>query len=123
MPPLTAASRLTILSSVVERAWYLDRTRPSTTENRAIINSRIFKAVDVEEFAESQQYTTLHKIVLGLSSLDLARQLEASTATIDDPDSRGRTALWWASAVGEEQMVRLLLAHGASIHLGSKPSH
>jgi ankyrin repeat protein len=118
-----SASRLTILSSVVERAWHSDRTGQSKTENRAIINSRILKAVDVEAFAESQQYTTLHKIVLGLSSLDLARQLEASTATIDDPDSRGRTALWWASAVGEEQLVRLLLAHGASIHIGSKPSH
>lgn len=110
-------------SSVVERAWHFDRTGTGSEGNLAIVHNQIFKRVDIEELAETQQYTIIHKIVLGLSHLDLAQQLEISTATIDQPDSRQRTALWWASARGDERAVRLLLAHGASIHLGSKSHH
>lgn len=113
-------------TNVIERAWYFDRTntgRLGSRGNLATVFDQIFKRADMEEFAESQQYTTIHKIVLGLSHLDLAQQLSISTATIDQPDTNGRTALWWAAARGDEVAVRVLLAHGASIYTGSKRSH
>jgi ankyrin repeat protein len=83
----------------------------------------LFKVIDVEEFAESQQYTVIHKIVLGLSKLDLESQLQVSTSMIDAPDTRGRTALWWASARGDYSAVKTLLKYGAAIHDPASPDN
>ena len=41
---------------------------------------------------------------------------------IDDVDTRGRTALWWAAARGDHKAVRTLLEYGASIY-GLPNSH
>jgi ankyrin repeat protein len=103
------------LSTPIERAWHFDRTKTGLSENNRIILEYMFKAVGVQELAESQQYTTIHKIVLGLSNLDLESQLQDSTSTIDDVDTRGRTALWWAAARGDYETVKTLLEYGASV--------
>ncbi|KAJ4175799.1 hypothetical protein NW767_015668 [Fusarium falciforme] len=72
---------------------------------------------------ETKQYSVFHKIVLGLSKLDLKAQLEHSTATIDQLDSNGMSALWWASARGDILAVRLLLSYGASVTTSKKYMH
>ncbi|KAH0565748.1 hypothetical protein GP486_000845 [Trichoglossum hirsutum] len=112
-------ARLTHGSSVVERAWNADRTG---LEDLSLIRNQIFKHIDIQEFAETQQYSTIHKIVLGLSKLDLNSQLEDSTFAIDTPDLVGRTPLWWASTRGDEEAVRILLAYGASLEIKSRHS-
>jgi ankyrin repeat protein len=109
--------RLTHSSCVVERAWYSDRT---DIGGQSLIRGHIFKHVDIQEFAETQQYSTIHRIVLGLSKLDLNSQLEDSTSTIDTPDLLGKTPLWWASTRGDEEAVRILLAYGASLEIKSR---
>ena len=74
---------------------------------------------DDEEHLESRAFPPLHKIVLGLSSLDLQKQLNLSTAGIDDKDADGRTALSWAATRGDLRSVSLLLHHMADPHVAS----
>ncbi|KAL9108506.1 MAG: hypothetical protein Q9227_006721 [Pyrenula ochraceoflavens] len=103
--------------SVVERAWFYDRTRTGSPGSLAVTYTHIFSNLDYEEFATSQQYTVLHKIVLSITpDLGLESQLRASTALIDAPDKNGRTPLWWACARGDAVAARVLLRYGASIN-------
>ena len=76
---------------------------------------------------DERQFTTLHKIVLGMISKNLAEELEVSTAHINAVDSSGHTPLAWASARGDHRSVVLLLGHGASFDIANdvnaKPIH
>ena len=53
------------------------------------------KLFDDEDFLESRCFSTLHKAILGLSSLCLSSLLQSSTADIDVTDAYGRTCLVW----------------------------
>jgi ankyrin repeat protein len=97
---------------VVKRAWVTNRT---IFRNLSLAHDHIFRHIDIQELAESQQYSTLHKIVLGLSKLDLEAQLTESTVDIETPDTLGQTPLWWASIRGDKKAVQSLLEHGASL--------
>ena len=57
----------------------------------------------------------LHKVLLGVIKKNFRTSLTESAGSIDDVDSTGRTALWWASALGMEQEVRALLNYGADV--------
>ncbi|KAL8753334.1 MAG: hypothetical protein Q9184_005457 [Pyrenodesmia sp. 2 TL-2023] len=76
---------------------------------------------------DERQFTTLHKIVLGMIGNDLACELEVTTAHINAVDNSGNTPLAWASARGDHRSVVSLLEHGASLNiandLGAKPIH
>ncbi|KAL8996789.1 MAG: hypothetical protein Q9188_006482 [Gyalolechia gomerana] len=76
---------------------------------------------------DERQFTTLHKIVLGMIGNDLASELEVTTAHINAVDSSGNTPLAWASARGDHGSVTLLLEHGASLNIANyvnaKPIH
>ncbi|CAN9238113.1 unnamed protein product [Alternaria alternata] len=62
---------------------------------------------------EEQQFTTLHKIVFRAIGRDLQAELQLSTSAINQQDSKGRTPLAWASARGDERLVKTLLESGA----------
>ncbi|KAL8883435.1 MAG: hypothetical protein Q9192_007167, partial [Flavoplaca navasiana] len=64
---------------------------------------------------DERQFTTLHKIVLGMIGKSLVEELEITTAYINTTDSSGNTPLAWASARGDHESVATLLMHGASI--------
>lgn len=76
---------------------------------------------------DERQFTTLHKIILGMLGKTLADELEVTTAYINARDSSGNTPLAWASARGDHQSVSLLLKHGASLDIANdvheKPIH
>ncbi|KAI4261851.1 MAG: hypothetical protein L6R42_002954, partial [Xanthoria sp. 1 TBL-2021] len=76
---------------------------------------------------DERQFTTLHKIVLGMIGKSLADELEVTTAYINATDRSGNTPLAWASARGDHSSVVLLLEHGASLRiandLNSQPIH
>lgn len=82
---------------------------------------------DDEAQLDERQFTTLHKIVLGLLGKSLGDELEVSTAYINALDSSGNTPLAWASARGDNKSVALLLEHGASLDIANdvyaKPIH
>ena len=76
---------------------------------------------------DGRQFTTLHKIVLGIIEKSLADELEVTTAHVNVIDSSGYTPLAWASARGDHISVALLLEHGASLNIANdvnaKPIH
>ena len=87
----------------------------------------ILQSVDLDDFVQSQQYNTIHKIVLGISKLSLSQFLEASTSEIDGRDIRGYSPLSWASAQGNVCAARTLLEKGAKVNhrgaVGQTPLH
>ncbi|KAL8704734.1 MAG: hypothetical protein Q9201_002118 [Fulgogasparrea decipioides] len=76
---------------------------------------------------DERQFTTLHKIVLGMTGKLLAEELDLTTAYINALDSSGNTPLAWASARGDHESVVLLLEYGASLSIANdvdaKPIH
>lgn len=79
------------------------------SDNDAIIR-RILKSDDsFDEFG----FMTLHKIVLGFDIRELQVFLDATTDTLNVPDSLGRTGLFWAVFLDNVEHVRLLLSYGA----------
>ncbi|KAL8822436.1 MAG: hypothetical protein Q9191_006828 [Dirinaria sp. TL-2023a] len=76
---------------------------------------------------DERQFTTLHKIVLGMIGKNLTDELEISTAHINEVDSSGHTPLAWASARGDYRSVVVLLEYGASFdianNVNAKPIH
>lgn len=71
---------------------------------------------------EKRNFTTLHRIVLGLSSVDLESYLETSTSDLDVRDSLGKTPLCWAASRPNVKVVQNLLRFGASPSLGDNRS-
>jgi hypothetical protein len=65
------------------------------------------------DFVERQNFTIIHRIVLGLSGRDLDEELQYNPSLLDHPDTIGRTPLQWASARGDESAVVTLLSYGA----------
>ncbi|KAI1153406.1 ankyrin repeat-containing domain protein [Nemania diffusa] len=66
------------------------------------------------DWADEQEFTTLHRIVTGLSSKDLETELQEHLEDIDKQDGLGRSAISWAAARGNEEHVALLLSYGAN---------
>lgn len=71
---------------------------------------------------EKRNFTTLHRIVLGLSSVNLESYLETSTSDLDARDSLGKTPLCWAASRPNVKVVETLLRFGASPSLGDNRS-
>ena len=63
---------------------------------------------------EDAKYTVIHRIVLGLSSRDLRKELQWHPDLIDAQDVDGQTALSWAAARDDVENVLTLLEHGAN---------
>jgi len=61
----------------------------------------------------------IHKIVLGLSDLDLADCLSSSTSQIDTFDDHDRTPLWWAAYREDVAKVKVLLKFKADVNKGN----
>ncbi|KAI4254850.1 MAG: hypothetical protein LQ352_002871 [Teloschistes flavicans] len=72
---------------------------------------------------DERQFTTLHKVVLGMIGKSLADELDTTTALIDTIDSSGNTPLAWASARGDHSSVALLLDYGASMTIANDVDH
>lgn len=66
------------------------------------------------DFIEEQNYTQMHKIVLGLSMMSLEEEVALHPETTEAVDALGRTPLVWAAARGDEHAVALLLGAGAN---------
>lgn len=69
---------------------------------------------------EKRDFTTLHRIVLGLSTINLESYLDTTTSNLDVGDSLGKTALCWAASRPDTKMVETLLKYGASPCLGDR---
>ncbi|KAF7868673.1 hypothetical protein EAF04_005203 [Stromatinia cepivora] len=65
------------------------------------------------DWIEGQNFSKLHKIILGLLGADLEEEIAENPELIYAVDAMGRTALTWAAARGDHKSVQILLDHGA----------
>jgi hypothetical protein len=72
------------------------------------------------ETLTKRKFSVAHKIVLGLSNLDLEEFLRAAPEEIDRPDQLGRTPLSWAASRPNPTFVEILLQHGASLYTADR---
>ena len=85
----------------------------------------MFNACDI---AKSQDFSTLHEIVVGLRQSSLVNELESSPyGLIDKVDRTGKTPLAWAARRGDFQKVEQLLQYQANPRIidrtGRSPLH
>ncbi|EER25757.1 ankyrin repeat containing protein [Coccidioides posadasii C735 delta SOWgp] len=73
----------------------------------------ITKGSYFEDFIEDSNFTQIHRVVLGLSLLDLEDEIVLHPEDLNATDSMGRTPLAWAAARGDSRSVVTLLSHGA----------
>lgn len=69
-----------------------------------------------DDFIDEQNYTSIHRIILGLSLEDLESEIRLHPELIDIPDEMGRTPLAWAACRGDERAIVALLSHGAEVN-------
>ena len=58
----------------------------------------------------------IHRIVLGNLHANLVAYLSDHSLAVNDRDQNGRTALWWAAAIGNIEAVQILLVAGTDIN-------
>lgn len=73
--------------------------------------------LDDSEDLVKRRFSPIHRIVFGLSNIDVDKYLQLTTAEIDVACSLGRTPLFWASVRNDPSIVRTLLQYGASIKI------
>ncbi|KAK4213431.1 hypothetical protein QBC37DRAFT_388047 [Rhypophila decipiens] len=73
----------------------------------------VAQGCDYDEYIEKQNFSRLHKIVIGLCPGNLAKELALPGIEVDVCDVTGRTPLDWAAARGDETAVATLLSFGA----------
>ncbi|KAL5371164.1 hypothetical protein DPSP01_014449, partial [Paraphaeosphaeria sporulosa] len=69
-----------------------------------------------EQNLETQEFTTLHHVVLKISELDLSHALKIYPGLVDKKDRNGRTPLLWAAWRGDLHQVKLLLEATANVN-------
>jgi ankyrin repeat protein len=62
---------------------------------------------------DDNSYTRLHKCVLGLTLESVEATARGSRSYINETDSIGRTALYWAAFIGDAKTIEILLRCGA----------
>lgn len=75
------------------------------------------------EYVQTQGFSTLHNIVLGIVSKDLESELRISAAKINIGDSNSRTPLCWATIRSDLQAVKTLLVFGANPNIVDRWGH
>ena len=69
-----------------------------------------------DDFIDEQNYTSLHRIILGLSMADLEDELRLHPEDLNATDVMGRTPLAWAACRGDDRAIVTLLSHGAELN-------
>ena len=100
-----------------ETAWEYILRRPhcdSTTEQL----QTMFPDPDLDHMGLSP----IHQAVLQLrpGSLDTLLKMQTQN-TLDKPDSRGRTPLFWAASRGDYETTSMLIRYGANVHKTANP--
>ena len=71
-------------------------------------------ALDPEDMIDEIEFTSIHRILCGLSSVDLASEIKTHPELLDQGDMRRCPPLWWAIHLRDLHAVKILLEHGAS---------
>ena len=97
---------------------------PRNKAHQALLMGRLSQA-DVEalrcltqddDFIGEQNYTTLHKIILGLLLAGLEQEICLHPEEINNRDVMDRTPLAWAAYRGDDRAIVTLLSHRAEVN-------
>lgn len=102
--------------SPIDVAWQLVLSKKVDPDFEYWLRARLAD----EDRLQSRQFTTLHKIICGLSPHSLVSDLLTSTALIDTKDSGGWTPLIWAAYCQNWDAMDLLLQFGADATIPNK---
>lgn len=69
-----------------------------------------------DDFVDEQNYTMLHRIILGLSMANLEKEICLHPEDVNTTDVMGRTPLAWAACRGDDRAIVTLLSHGAEVN-------
>ena len=69
-----------------------------------------------DDFIGEQNYTMMHKIILGLSMASLEEEICLHPDDVNARDVMGRTPLAWAACRGDDRAIVTLLSHGAEVN-------
>lgn len=69
-----------------------------------------------DDFIGEQNYTTLHKIILGLLLAGLEQEICLHPEEINNRDVMDRTPLAWAAYRGDDRAIVTLLSHRAEVN-------
>lgn len=112
-PYLAARSADTAARSARDYA-FLSARNPSVT---SVVKEELCTLLNPEEVLSNQEFTMIHRIVLGYSTHSLAAELEEQPHLIDVTDGFGRTPLHWAVYCKKEWAVCTLLEYDADISI------
>ncbi|KAL9119073.1 MAG: hypothetical protein Q9187_004374 [Circinaria calcarea] len=100
--------------SAIDIAWEV-----ALTSNKLAKRMHILLALSsFQTYTLEHNLSPLHKTVLGLTDADLKSLLKRTTHNaVNDKDTHGQTALYWAALRGDSQAVSLLLAAGADVSI------
>ncbi len=82
--------------------------------------TEVIPIIDWEYHTKMRSFTTLHRVVCGISEVAIDVELQDSTV-INDLDNKGRSALWYAVRKRMLTHVRKLLERGADPNIGDPP--
>ena len=103
-------------SNCFDIAWKVILYRKSDASTR----ERLSNMFPSDEALDKLNLSLLYKTVLGLNNLDLATLLASLTrSALDEGDTQGRTALYWAAVRGDEATVAMLIRYGACLDKGN----
>ena len=107
---------LTVDRSAIDAAWREILSSKKDTSNY----NRLRALFPSGEYIEKQNFSLLHKAVLGLNPLPLDPLLASiNESMINAYDASGRTALWWASRRGDFAAMSSLIKFGADVNIKS----
>jgi ankyrin repeat protein len=75
--------------------------------------SEVLNYVDLEDIIDDQDFTSLHRIILGLTSRNLKEEIQEHPEIVNTTDTMSRTPLWWATHIGDVVSSEILLSFGA----------
>jgi ankyrin repeat protein len=75
--------------------------------------SEFLNYVDLEDIIDDQDFTSLHRIILGLTCRNLKEEIQEHPEIINATDTMSRTPLWWATHIGDVVSSEILLSFGA----------
>jgi len=107
---------LTLTSSPVDLLWnYL--LQNDRRGNKSAMQSPFETLLDDGDDLVKRRLTPLHRIIFGLSEIDLDSYLQLTTAEIDVQCSHGRTPLFWAAIRHNPDYLKTLLAYTSSVEI------
>jgi ankyrin repeat protein len=83
---------------------------------------KVMKSCVADLGSQSEPYTRLHKCILGITSESVDIVARQSRLSINETDSIGRTALHWATYMGDANIINTLLRCGADPDVFDKSS-